>query len=96
MQALLFRHMTSNICMQLIPRTLWLDPSGKQLMQWPIEELETLRGSKVQFSKKQKLSEGHLVEVKGITAAQVSGVSFIDGRVGSVHTCAMNFKQIIL
>nr|P26792.1 RecName: Full=Beta-fructofuranosidase, insoluble isoenzyme 1; AltName: Full=Cell wall beta-fructosidase 1; AltName: Full=Invertase 1; AltName: Full=Sucrose hydrolase 1; Flags: Precursor [Daucus carota]AAA03516.1 beta-fructosidase [Daucus carota] len=55
---------------QLIPRTLWLDPSGKQLMQWPIEELETLRGSKVKFSRKQDLSKGILVEVKGITAAQ--------------------------
>lgn len=94
MQALLFCHMTLSVYMQLIPRTLWLDPSGKQLMQWPIEELETLRGSKVQFSKKQKLGKGHLVEVKGITAAQViSGVSFIDGRVGSVHTCAMNSNR---
>ncbi|KAL1821243.1 hypothetical protein DCAR_0417633 [Daucus carota subsp. sativus] len=55
---------------QLIPRTLWLDTSGKQLMQWPIEELETLRGSKAKFSTKQELAKGQLVEVKGITAAQ--------------------------
>ncbi|KAK7833040.1 beta-fructofuranosidase [Quercus suber] len=31
---------------QTIPRELWLDSSGKQLIQWPIEELETLRGDK--------------------------------------------------
>lgn len=57
--------------MQLIPRTILLDPSGKQLMQWPVEELETLRGSKVIFSDKRMLVTGDRVEVKGITAAQV-------------------------
>ncbi|KAK1404706.1 beta-fructofuranosidase, insoluble isoenzyme 1-like [Heracleum sosnowskyi] len=55
---------------QLIPRTILLDPSGKQLMQWPVEELETLRRSKVTFSEKQMLVTGDRVEVKGITAAQ--------------------------
>lgn len=54
---------------QLIPRTLWLDPSGKQLLQWPIEELESLRGKKVELNKV-KLNSGHSEEVKGITAAQ--------------------------
>ena len=83
--------LTLRIYTQLIPRTLWLDTSGKQLMQWPIEELETLRGSKAKFSTKQELGKGQLVEVKGITAAQVSSVCLIDGRVGSVHTCAMKF-----
>lgn len=32
---------------QLIPRALWLDPSGKQLLQWPVEELYSLRGSHI-------------------------------------------------
>nr|CAB76674.1 invertase, putative [Solanum tuberosum] len=54
---------------QLIPRKVWLDPSGKQLIQWPVEELETLRTQKVQLSNK-KLNNGEKVEVTGITPAQ--------------------------
>ncbi|KAK1390369.1 beta-fructofuranosidase, insoluble isoenzyme 1-like [Heracleum sosnowskyi] len=54
---------------QLIPRRIWLDPSGRQLVQWPIEEIETLRGAKVHM-RNQKLNVGDHVEVKGITAAQ--------------------------
>ncbi|KAK9196718.1 hypothetical protein WN943_004849 [Citrus x changshan-huyou] len=54
---------------QTIPREVWLDGSGKQLLQWPIEELETLRGKNVHISN-QELKKGHHVEVKGVTAAQ--------------------------
>uniref|UniRef100_A0A5B7B5E7 Putative beta-fructofuranosidase, insoluble isoenzyme 1-like n=1 Tax=Davidia involucrata TaxID=16924 RepID=A0A5B7B5E7_DAVIN len=54
---------------QAIPRKVWLDSSGKQLLQWPIEELDTLRGQKVELSN-QKLNLGDHVEIKGITAAQ--------------------------
>lgn len=54
---------------QLIPRTLTLDPSGKQLLQWPVEELEILRGDKVELGP-HKLSSGEKIEIKGITAAQ--------------------------
>ncbi|XP_024186926.1 beta-fructofuranosidase, insoluble isoenzyme 3 isoform X1 [Rosa chinensis] len=54
---------------QAIPRTVWLSPDGKQLLQWPVEELETLRGQKVQM-KNQNLKVGDHVEVKGIHAAQ--------------------------
>lgn len=49
---------------------VWLDPSGKQLLQWPIHELETLRGDNVHLSDV-KLNKGDVVEVKGITPAQV-------------------------
>ncbi|KAI3472090.1 hypothetical protein Pfo_029378 [Paulownia fortunei] len=55
---------------QLIPRTIVLDPNGKQLLQWPIEEVETLRRNKVELSN-QKLTKGEKVEIKGITAAQI-------------------------
>lgn len=55
---------------QLIPRKLWLDPNGKQLRQWPIEEIETLRDQNVQLSN-QELKLGDHFEVEGITAAQV-------------------------
>ncbi|KAK6147601.1 hypothetical protein DH2020_018513 [Rehmannia glutinosa] len=53
----------------LIPRTIVLDPSGKLLLQWPIEEVETLRRNKVELSN-QNLSKGEKNEIKGITAAQ--------------------------
>lgn len=39
-------------------------------MQWPIEELETLRGKNVKMSH-QQLQTGNHIEIKGITAAQV-------------------------
>ncbi|KAF8396393.1 hypothetical protein HHK36_018010 [Tetracentron sinense] len=54
---------------QTIPRKLWFDRSGKQLMQWPIEELQKLRGKEVSYSKIE-LMKGSLVEVQGITASQ--------------------------
>ncbi|GKA53230.1 glycoside hydrolase, family 32 [Tanacetum coccineum] len=53
----------------LIPRTVWLDPSGKQLLLWPFAELETLRDQNVQLSN-MELKQGDKVEVEGITAAQ--------------------------
>ncbi|KAI4300501.1 hypothetical protein L6164_033872 [Bauhinia variegata] len=54
---------------QAIPRTIWLDKSGKQLVQWPIEELNTLREEEVKMTN-QKFHKGDYVEVKGITSAQ--------------------------
>ncbi|KAF8395412.1 hypothetical protein HHK36_019358 [Tetracentron sinense] len=54
---------------QTIPRTVWLDKDGKQLVQRPIKELEKLRGHEVHM-KKVELVKGSHVEVKGITAAQ--------------------------
>lgn len=72
---------------QLIPRVVWLDPSGKQLRQWPIEELESLRGTKVQLGGQQQLNKGDRVEVKGITAAQADvEVSFSFGSLDKVET----------
>ncbi|KAH1078660.1 hypothetical protein AAZX31_19G182000 [Glycine max] len=54
---------------QAIPRTVWLDSTGRQLVQWPVEELNNLRGKEVNMNS-QKLQKGDYVEVKGITAAQ--------------------------
>ncbi|XVE75937.1 hypothetical protein DITRI_Ditri12bG0132100 [Diplodiscus trichospermus] len=54
---------------QTIPRKLWLDPNQKQLLLWPIEEVETLRHQNVELSN-QELKLGDYIEVKGITAAQ--------------------------
>ncbi|CAN4118248.1 unnamed protein product [Withania somnifera] len=53
-----------------IPRKLWIDPSGKHLVQWPVEELEKLRNQKVEL-RNYKLNKGEKVEVQGITPAQV-------------------------
>lgn len=55
---------------QLIPRTIELDPSGKQLIQWPVQELEALRGKHVELSNVE-LPKGEQIEIKDITAAQV-------------------------
>ncbi|CAL0310528.1 unnamed protein product [Lupinus luteus] len=55
---------------QAIPRTIWLDPSRRQLIQWPVEELNSLRGEKVKMNN-QKLNKGDYVQVKGVNAAQV-------------------------
>ncbi|KEH42003.1 putative beta-fructofuranosidase [Medicago truncatula] len=54
---------------QAIPRTVWLDPGGRQLRQWPVEELNRLREKEVGINNK-KVKKGGYVEVKGITAAQ--------------------------
>nr|APB91663.1 cell wall invertase [Tapiscia sinensis] len=54
---------------QAIPRMVWLDNNKKQLLQWPIKELESLRGKTVQMGNRQ-LKKGEHVEVEGITAAQ--------------------------
>ncbi|KAM0044746.1 putative beta-fructofuranosidase [Helianthus debilis subsp. tardiflorus] len=54
---------------QLIPRKVWLDPSGQMLLQWPISELETLRRKKVELNNV-IVKRGNIVEVKGVIAVQ--------------------------
>ncbi|KAJ8755810.1 hypothetical protein K2173_024355 [Erythroxylum novogranatense] len=54
---------------QAIPRSLWLHKSGKQLIQWPIKELETLRTNPVNLPS-QVLERGSVLQVSGVTAAQ--------------------------
>ncbi|KAK3220508.1 hypothetical protein Dsin_014478 [Dipteronia sinensis] len=55
--------------LQAIPRSLWLDKSGKQLVQWPIPEIESLRENQVDLPSK-FLEGGSLLEISGVTAAQ--------------------------
>ncbi|XP_056698531.1 beta-fructofuranosidase, insoluble isoenzyme CWINV3 isoform X2 [Spinacia oleracea] len=55
--------------LQSLPREVWLSTSGKQLIQWPIQEIESLRKGKVAIHA-QELESGSFVEVGGITAAQ--------------------------
>ncbi|KAK7283198.1 hypothetical protein RIF29_12569 [Crotalaria pallida] len=55
---------------QSIPRQVWLDhKSGKQLIQWPIEEVEKLRREKISIIG-EKLASGAILEVSGVTASQ--------------------------
>ena len=65
---MLFAFSISNV--QTIPRSVWLDKGGKQLMQWPVEELEKLRGNKMQVVGV-KLWGGRLFHVKGIKTNEV-------------------------
>ncbi|PVH35279.1 hypothetical protein PAHAL_7G140200 [Panicum hallii] len=61
---------------QAIPRTVWLDPSGKQLLQWPIEEVEALRGKSATL-KDRVIKPGQHLEVTGLQTAQADvDVSF--------------------
>ncbi|CAN1303087.1 Beta-fructofuranosidase, insoluble isoenzyme 1 [Linum perenne] len=55
---------------QLIPRKVWLDKGGKQLLQWPVEELESLRSLKPVRLESKALKKGEHVEVEKVTAAQ--------------------------
>ncbi|KAG9131870.1 hypothetical protein Leryth_023523 [Lithospermum erythrorhizon] len=55
--------------LQSIPRTILLDKSGKQLIQWPVKEIEKLRGEKAEIREKE-MSPGIVLEVVGVTASQ--------------------------
>ncbi|KAJ9692080.1 hypothetical protein PVL29_011259 [Vitis rotundifolia] len=54
---------------QAIPRNVWLDKSRKQLVQWPVAEIEKLRSNPGHLSSR-GLKEGSKVEVGGLTASQ--------------------------
>ncbi|RWW88709.1 hypothetical protein BHE74_00002402 [Ensete ventricosum] len=54
---------------QAIPRAVWLDTNGRQLVQWPIEELETLR-HKHRSVKNRNIPSGTSFEVENILTAQ--------------------------
>ncbi|WVY99908.1 hypothetical protein V8G54_025978 [Vigna mungo] len=52
-----------------IPRTIWLHKSGKQLVQWPVVEIESLRVNPVHWHSK-VVNGGETLQVTGVTAAQ--------------------------
>ncbi|KAL2317926.1 hypothetical protein Fmac_031802 [Flemingia macrophylla] len=56
--------------LQSIPRQVWLDKSGKRLVQWPIEEVEKLRDNQISLTG-EKLVHGSNLVVSGVTAAQI-------------------------
>lgn len=58
-------------CLQTVPRQIWLHRTGKQLVQWPIEEINSLRNNEVNIYDKE-LESGSIFEVSGISPSQVS------------------------
>ncbi|KAI3454147.1 hypothetical protein Pfo_010810 [Paulownia fortunei] len=76
--------------LQSVPRSILLDENGKQLIQWPIEEVEKLRGRKVTLENKE-IKSRTVLQIAGITASQadvevsfrllnLKGVELIDER----------------
>ncbi|CAO2036912.1 unnamed protein product [Urochloa humidicola] len=57
---------------QTVPRKLWLDKDGKQLLQWPIEEIETLRRKRVGLRHRHDtvLRAGAMNEIVGVPGSQ--------------------------
>lgn len=51
------------------PRSILLSKTGKQLIQWPVEEIEKQRTVNVRFKNKE-LKGGSVLEISGITASQ--------------------------
>ncbi|KAM0828804.1 hypothetical protein ACQ4PT_067298 [Festuca glaucescens] len=54
---------------QTVPRKIWLDSDGKQLLQWPIKEIETLRKKKVGLQGT-KVNSGGVNEIIGVAGSQ--------------------------
>ncbi|KAM3280490.1 hypothetical protein ACQJBY_047336 [Aegilops geniculata] len=49
--------------------TIWLDGDGKQLIQWPVVEIESLRGNEINHQGLE-LKKGDLFEIEGIDTLQ--------------------------
>jgi beta-fructofuranosidase len=56
--------------LQTVPRKVWLDKDGKQLRQWPVQEIESLRRTLV-GEKKTLLNAGAMNEIVGVGGSQV-------------------------
>ncbi|KAL6637798.1 hypothetical protein ACP70R_025370 [Stipagrostis hirtigluma subsp. patula] len=50
-----------------VPRKVWLAPDGKQLVQWPVAEIESLRGNHVNVTD-QVVKGGEHFEVNGLSS----------------------------
>lgn len=62
---------------QAIPRAVWLAGDGRQVVQWPVDEVESLRDKQVMINK-EKIKSGAVVEVKGIETEQADVVVVFD------------------
>jgi len=55
---------------QAFPRAMWLDGDGKRLVQWPVEEIETLRRKRVGLQWATEVEAGGRKEIAGIVSSQ--------------------------
>ncbi|CAO1943685.1 unnamed protein product [Urochloa humidicola] len=55
--------------LQSFPRALWLDDGGRQLVQWPVEEIETLRRRRAAMVGAE-VEAGGMREVEGVESSQ--------------------------
>ncbi|KAK0590287.1 hypothetical protein LWI29_024985 [Acer saccharum] len=55
---------------QAIPMSVWLDKSGKKLLQWSVKEIKNLHENQVKWPSK-ILEGGSKLEVIGVTAGQI-------------------------
>ncbi|XP_020228318.1 beta-fructofuranosidase, cell wall isozyme [Cajanus cajan] len=68
-----------------IPRAIWLHKSGKQLVQWPVVEIEKLRANPVNLAPK-LIKGGQLVQINGVTATQADvEISFQVSKLGKAE-----------
>ncbi|XP_052153173.1 beta-fructofuranosidase, insoluble isoenzyme 6 [Oryza glaberrima] len=56
--------------LQSFPRAVWLDEGGRQLVQWPVEEIETLRRKRGVLLGGNEVEAGGLREIGGIAGSQ--------------------------
>ncbi|KAI3692550.1 hypothetical protein L6452_32367 [Arctium lappa] len=54
--------------LQSFPRSVWLSDTGKQLVQWPVDEIEKLRTKQVNITNREL--KGGTLEITRITASQ--------------------------
>jgi beta-fructofuranosidase len=81
--------------LQGIPRTIALDSkTGINLIQWPIEEIESLRGHKLSQTDV-KLDAGAVVKFKGAAGNQVSKITLKGfSHSNSMVKCAGSFMVL--
>lgn len=60
-----------NLEMQVVPRKIWLSKNGRQLIQWPVKEVEKLRTNRFSLYNKE-LRGRSTMKVLGGSASQVS------------------------
>ncbi|CAN6286916.1 unnamed protein product [Urochloa humidicola] len=59
---------------QAVPRKVWLSSDGKQLVQWPVAEIESLRGAHANVTGRLVKGGGSHFEVTGIASAAQADV----------------------
>ncbi|CAL4927179.1 unnamed protein product [Urochloa decumbens] len=59
---------------QAVPRKVWLSSDGKQLVQWPVAEIESLRGAHANVTDRLVKGGGSHLEVTGLASAAQADV----------------------